>query len=143
MQVNLYLNFQGISAQVIHFYQSVLGGEITEYQKFGQTPMADQFPTAVLDQTMHICLRLPSGTCLMASDLIEEFGHKVQVGNQISISLHPDSRAEADRIFAALSQGGVVEMAMQETFWGAYYGSFVDQYGIRFMINVVLNGAQA
>lgn len=53
------------------------------------------------------------------------------------ISLEPDTREEADRLFAALSEGGTVGLPMADMFWGAYYGSFTDKYGVQWMINFV------
>jgi PhnB protein len=49
--------------------------------------------------------------------------------------LNVDSREEADRFFTGLSEGGTIEMPLSDTFWGAYYGSFTDQFGIGWMVN--------
>ena len=65
---------------------------------------------------------------------------ELQFGNNFSISLAPASKAEADRLFTGLSAGGEVEMAMQETFWGSYFGSCTDRFGVSWMINHDLNG---
>jgi PhnB protein len=62
-------------------------------------------------------------------------GHKLNQGNTLYISLHPDSREEADRLFKGLSEGGTVEMPMEDQFWGDYFGSFVDKFGIGWMVN--------
>jgi PhnB protein len=71
----------------------------------------------------------------MGTDAPESMGFKVIPGNNVYISLHPDSRAEADRLFSRLSDGGAIEMPMQDMFWGDYYGSLTDKYGIRWMVN--------
>jgi PhnB protein len=71
----------------------------------------------------------------MGSDSPEGMGPKVTAGNTVHLNLEPDSRAEADRLFKALSEGGQVQMPMQDQFWGAYYGSFTDRFGIPWMIN--------
>jgi len=62
---------------------------------------------------------------------------KFTVGTNVDLMLEPDTRAEADRLFAALSEGGTVEIPLQEMFWGAYFGSLVDPFGINWRINCV------
>jgi PhnB protein len=86
---------------------------------------------------MHVALPILGGHLLMGTDAPESIGFKVHPGNNVYISLHPDSRAEADRLFSALSAGGEVEMPLQDMFWGDYYGSFTDKCGIRWMVNFV------
>ncbi|MGI8598896.1 MAG: VOC family protein [Chitinophagaceae bacterium] len=88
---------------------------------------------------MHIALPLNEYITLMASDIIPSAGHVLKMGNNIHLSLHPDSREEADRLFKGLSAGGEIEMPMQDTFWGAYFGNFKDKYVINWMINVDMN----
>lgn len=64
-----------------------------------------------------------------------EMGFTVTQGNNMHINLEPDSREEAKRIFDALSVGGNVTMPLQDMFWGAYFGSFTDKFGINWMVN--------
>jgi PhnB protein len=64
-------------------------------------------------------------------------GFKVNQGNNFYISLHPDTRAESDRLFALLSAEGEIKMPLQEMFWGDYYGSFTDKFGVQWMFNCV------
>jgi PhnB protein len=71
----------------------------------------------------------------MGTDAPESMGFKVQQGNNVYINLEPDTRAEVDRLFAALSEGGKAETAPQEMFWGAYYGSCTDKFGVQWMFN--------
>jgi PhnB protein len=71
----------------------------------------------------------------MASDTIPSMGQELIKGNNYYVSLHPDSKEEADRLFNGLSAGGTVEMPMEDTFWNAYFGSFKDKFGINWMIN--------
>ena len=71
----------------------------------------------------------------MGTDAPESMGFTLNKGNNVYISLSPDSREEADRLFAALSAGGEVEMAMGDQFWGDYFGSFTDKFGVRWMVN--------
>lgn len=71
----------------------------------------------------------------MATDAPKEMGFTVTQGNNMHINLEPTTRAEADRIFQALSAGGNITMPMQDMFWGAYFGSVIDRYGINWMVN--------
>jgi PhnB protein len=84
---------------------------------------------------MHVALPILGGHLLMGSDAPESFGFKVIQGNNVYISLYPDSRLEADDLFAKLSAGGEEEMAMADMFWGDYFGSLTDKFGIKWMIN--------
>jgi len=71
----------------------------------------------------------------MGTDAPESMGFQLNQGNNVYITLDPDTRAEADRLFAALSDGGKVEMGLEEMFWGDYFGSLVDKFGVRWMVN--------
>ena len=84
---------------------------------------------------MHIELPILGEHILMGSDAPESMGHKVNMGNNFYIVLDPDSRDETKRLFKALSQGGKVEMELQNMFWGAYYGTCTDKFGIQWMFN--------
>jgi PhnB protein len=84
---------------------------------------------------MHVELAITGGHVLMGTDAPESMGFQVNKGNNVYINLEPDTRAEANRLFAALSAGGKVGQPMQEMFWGAYWGSFTDQFGVQWMIN--------
>jgi PhnB protein len=87
------------------------------------------------NRAMHVGLPIGNGQSLMASDCLPSQGHVLRQGNNNYISLAPDSRAEADRIFDELSAGGTIEMPMDDMFWGDYFGSFVDKFGVCWMIN--------
>lgn len=84
---------------------------------------------------MHVELPILGGFVLMGTDAPPSMGFKLNFGNNVYINLEPDSREEVDRLFTALSAGGKVEMAPQEMFWGAYFGSCVDKYGVQWMFN--------
>jgi PhnB protein len=71
----------------------------------------------------------------MGTDAPESMGFTLNQGNNVYISLHPDSREEADTLFASLSEGGNVEMPMADQFWGDYFGSLVDRFGVNWMVN--------
>ena len=72
----------------------------------------------------------------MGTDLIESMGHTLRIGNNITISLELEDLAEANRLFAALSDGGTDVEPLSKRFWGAHWGTCADRYGIRWMFNV-------
>ncbi|MBA2498671.1 MAG: VOC family protein [Chitinophagaceae bacterium] len=135
LKFNPYLNFDGNAEEAFNFYKSVIGGEFSIVQKFKDMPGAEKMSAEDANKIMHISLPLSDGYTLMASDTLEAWGQKLKVGNNVYINLSPDSEEEADRLFNGLSAGGKVEMAMEKTFWGAYFGSFADKYGVQWMIN--------
>lgn len=95
---------------------------------------APELPEADKDLILHMDLSLLGCHSLMGSDAPESMGFKVTQGNNVYINLQPDTRAESKRIFDALAEGGEVEMPMQDMFWGDYFGSLSDKFGIRWMI---------
>lgn len=135
LTTNPYLNFDGNAEEAFNFYKSVIGGEFSVIQKFKDMPGAEKMSAEDANKIMHISLPLSDGYILMASDTVEAWGQKLKVGNNVYINLSPGSEEEADRLFNGLSAGGKVEMAMEKTFWGAYFGSFADKYGVQWMIN--------
>jgi len=134
-KVNTYLNFDGKSEEAFNFYKSVFGGEFSFVSKMSDMPGAEQLNDDEKGRLMHIALPIGKDDVLMASDIIPSAGHKLNVGNHAYISIFTESREEADRIFAGLSKGGNIEMAMEDTFWGDYFGSFQDKFGVGWMIN--------
>jgi PhnB protein len=87
------------------------------------------------NKIMHIGLPIGNGHLLMASDSLESLGQKLTKGNNVYISIHPDSKEEATKMFNALSAGGTVEMPIADQIWGDYWGSLKDKFGIQWMIN--------
>jgi PhnB protein len=71
----------------------------------------------------------------MGTDAPEQMGSSLTIGTNAYICISPDSKEEADRLYKGLSEGGKIEMEIQDMFWGAYYGSFTDKFGIKWMIN--------
>lgn len=134
MQFNTYLNFGGNAEEAFRFYQSVFGGELY-IQRMSEVPEMTELSEEESNCAMHIALPLSNGQILMASDVLPSHGHVLEMGNNSYISIAPDSREEADRIFRELSKDGKVEMDLQEMFWEDYFGSFRDQYGVYWMIN--------
>lgn len=84
---------------------------------------------------MHICLPILGDFKLMGTDAPESMGFKVNMGNNVYINLLTDTRAETDALFGKLSAGGKIGMPMQEMFWGDYFGSLTDKFGVQWMFN--------
>lgn len=136
VQLNPYLNFAGNTEEAFKFYKSVFGGELTQIIRFKDMPMPGaNIPKAEENKVMHVGLPIGKDQVLMASDTPESLGQKLVVGNNVYISVHPDSKVEATRIFNALSAGGTIEMAIADQPWGDYWGSFADKFGVRWMVN--------
>ena len=134
MMVNPYLNFDGNAEEAFRFYQSVFGGELF-VQKMSAAPGTEGLSEAEKNRAMHVSLPVGNGQFLMASDCLPSAGHVLKVGNNNYISVSPDSREDADRLFNGLSADGKVEMPMADMFWGDYFGSFQDKFGVCWMIN--------
>ncbi|HEY9561710.1 MAG TPA: VOC family protein [Anseongella sp.] len=135
LKVNAYMNFDGQAEEAFNFYKSVFGGEFSAIHRMSDMPGVDELPENERNRLMHISLPLSETVVLMASDILPSAGHTLTMGNSNYISLHPDSKEEADRLFNGLSAGGDIEMPMEDQFWGDYFGSFKDKYGIYWMIN--------
>lgn len=137
--VSTYLNFERSTETAFNFYKSVFGTEfVGQFMRFADAPPTPgQPPLSDADQNlvMHCALPILAGHVLMGTDAPESMGFKVNQGNNVYINLEPDTRAETDKLFKALGEGGTVEMALQEQFWGDYYGSLKDKFGVQWMFN--------
>ncbi len=137
--VSTYLNFARSTEAAFMFYKSIFKTEFSApIARFkDMPPQPDQPPPADADKdlVMHVALPILAGHVLMGTDAPESMGFTVTPGNNVYINLEPDTRAETDRLFQALSEGGKIEMALQEMFWGDYFGSLVDRFGICWMFN--------
>lgn len=135
--VNPYLLFNGNCESAFLFYQSVFGGEFPYMGKFKDMPADENFApltAADAERVMHVSLPIGNGSILLGSDSNSQSGDVV-IGANVSISINTESRAEADKLFNGLSAGGNAFMPMNATFWGAYFGMFVDKFGIHWMVN--------
>ena len=136
MKLNAYLNFSGNAEDAFKFYKSVFGGEFSSLVRFKDLPMAGApIPKGAENMIMHIALPIGKGDILMASDSLESMGQKLTLGNSVFLSVHPDTKEEAGRIFKALSAGGTIEMPIANQPWGDYYGHFKDKFGVMWMVN--------
>lgn len=138
-RVCTYLNFQGNTEEAFLFYKSVFGTEfLAPIMRLGDAPPQPGMPELSDDDkalVMHAALPILAGHVLMGTDFVESFGHILERGNAHSIMVEPDTRAQADSLYAALSAGGSEASGMNEMFWGDYWGTTLDRFGIRWMIN--------
>ena len=142
-QVGTYLNFSRNTEEAFLFYQSVFGGEFTRggIARFKDIPSMEGMPPIAEDDknlVMHVELPILGGHLLMATDAPESMGFKVNTGNNVFISLEPDTKEETKRLFEALSEGGQIIQELQEMFWGSYYGCCTDKFGVQWMFNFPL-----
>jgi PhnB protein len=137
MKVHTYLNFENKAEAAMRFYEKVLGGKLTEIHRFSAMPEQDGFSLTPEQKNlvMHVGLELSDGQMIMASDMLAGMGPSRAEGNTVALSVHPDSKQEADRIFSALAQGGTITMPIADQFWGDYFGSLTDQFGMHWMVN--------
>ena len=144
MILNSYLNFSGNCEEAFNFYKSVFGGEFTYLARFKEIPLNPgvTLPESDMEKIMHVALPISKETILMGSDITENFPPKFMQGNNISMYMEVKSPEEADNIFGGLSQDGNILMAMEKTFWGAYFGQLIDKFGINWMISCELAEGQ-
>lgn len=130
-----YITFNGTTEAAFNFYKNALGGQITDLQRFGDTPGGAEMPDEAKSKIMHIALETGDGDKLMGNDFMDFMGEAFASGNNFSLSLHPDSESAADKLFSELSEGGTIIMPMAKAPWGDYFGMFNDKFGIKWMIN--------
>lgn len=137
MLLNPYLNFAGNCEEAFHFYKTIFGGDFGHVSRFKDMPPQPgvNLPPSVGEKIMHISLPIGKGNALMGSDAGGDWAPKLVVGNNITMSITADSKAEADRIFNALAKGGNVTMPLADAFWGDYFGMCTDKFGINWMMS--------
>ncbi len=134
MTLSTYLTFNGNCREAFEFYRSVFGGEFAFVQTFGDGPSEMGVPEDELGKIMHVSFPIGSSV-LMGSDTSTQFGPPTVVGNNFSISYTPKSREETDELFAKISEGGAVTMPPADMFWGSYFGTCTDKFGINWQFN--------
>ena len=134
MSLNVYLHFNGNCREVFEFYRSIFGGDFAIFQTFADGPGEMGVAEDDMDKVMHVTYPIGSSV-LMGSDVPSPFGPPPTQGNNFSISYAVSSREEADGLFAKLSEGGQVSMPMTKMFWGSYFGSLTDKYGIGWQLD--------
>ena len=132
--LNTYINFKGNCREAFEFYRSVFDGEFAILETFRNGPPDMGIPEEEMDNIMHVSFPI-GDSVLMGSDTPSIFEGSHVVGTNISISVSPESKEEADRLFGSLSEGGTVYNAHGDMFWGSYFGSCTDKFGINWQIN--------
>jgi PhnB protein len=131
MRMNLYLFFKGDCEAAFKHYQKVLGGKITAMLTHAGTPAEASVPAEWRNKIIHACLEADDFT-LMASDAPPDHQDDVK---GFSVSINVDKPADAERIFAGLSEGGTVTLKLDETFFAQRFGMLVDRFGTPWMVN--------
>jgi PhnB protein len=138
-RVSTYLNFPRSTEAAFTFYKGVFGTEFSApIMRFGDMPpQPDAPPMSDADRALIVHVELPilGGHRLLGTDAPESMGFALVQGTNVHINLEPDTRAETTRLFNALAESGKIEMPLAEMFWGAYWGSLTDQFGIKWMFN--------
>ena len=134
--INPYIHFNGNAEEAFSFYKSVFGGEFATVVRFKDMSFegAPNFEKEA-EKIMHIVLPIGKNSMLMGSDTPEQMGKHSEVETRSKISINAESKEEADKIFNGLSKGAQVEMPIQESPWGSYFGMLRDQFGIEWMVD--------
>lgn len=131
-KINPYLKFNGNCEEAFNFYKKAFGGDFTMISRASENPM--EVSEKEENLIMYIELPVGEGDKLMGSDIFESFGQKLTIGNHNYVAISTQSKEEADRLFYALSEGGEVEVPIEEQFFG-YFGRFQDKFGVSWMIS--------
>ena len=133
MNINPHLNFNGQCKEAFEFYENVLGGKIVFSMTWGEMPdgAGDQFPPETKSRIMHTALQVDGQTIMGADSPPDRYTQP----KGITVAIGARDKAEAERIFNALADGGSVTMPFQPTFWSPGFGMCVDRYGIPWMVN--------
>lgn len=132
--INPYINFNGNAEEAFTFYKSVFGSEFGTIVRFKDLASAE-FPVSESEADKILRITLPiGGNILVANDVPEAMGQVSENENRSKIAVSTESREEADRIFAGLTEGAAIEMPMSDSPWGTYFGMFRDKYGIEWTI---------
>ena len=139
-RVSIYLNFPRNTEEAFNFYKSVFGGEFTGngIARFSDIPPMEGMPPLAEEDknlVMHVELPIAGGHLLMGTDAPESMGFTVNFGNNVYLMLNLDNKAETQKLFYALSSDGTVTQELQDMFWGAYYGSCTDKFGVQWMFS--------
>jgi PhnB protein len=138
--VSIYLNFNGNAEEAFNHYKKVFGTEFAApIMRMGDAPPQPGAPPlaeAEKNKVMHVALPILGGVQIMATDILESMGYKLVEGNNFTISLNPDTKEEADRLYMELSAGVTDGVPPHDEFWG-YWGTCKDRFGIRWMFNIM------
>ncbi len=135
-KINPYIHFNGNTEEAFTFYKSIFGGDfamVARYKDFSS--LENSFSEKEGNKIMHIALPIGKSDVLMGSDVPEILGQVNENENRSKISIHAESKEEADKLFNGLSAGGNIEVPIEDSPWGSYFGMFRDKYGIEWMVD--------
>ena len=141
-RVTTYLNFPGTTEEAFTFYRTVFGTAFSGkgIQRFGDIPAEVGHPPVaenVKKMVLHVELPILAGHLLMATDSPKEMGFNLTPGNNMHICLEPSTRSETKKLFEELSKGGIITMPLEDMFFGTYFGTCTDKFGINWMFSCV------
>jgi len=139
-KTNIYLNFQGNTEEAFNFYKDVFNPDFKMHIMYNRDAPTQEGSAPLTEEekgkVMHTHLPILGDTILYGTDMLESRGHVLRIGNNFTISLEPDTKEEADRLYHLLSQGGTDCVPPHDEFWG-YWGVCLDRFGIRWMFNLM------
>jgi|SRR5882724_6241894 len=133
MKLITYLHFDGQCEEALNFYKDCLGGTVLQFSRMGESPMP--VPETYKNKIMHASLKFGDNKIYMSDTLV---GYETITGNNIRLSLELTQAKKMNHLFARLSEGGKIIMPLQDTFWHARFGQFIDKFGIQWMMNCEL-----
>lgn len=140
-KVRTWLHFGGNAEEAFNFYKEVFGTEFVDgIHRMSEIPSQEEHLLSEKEKNLVFNVQLPiiGGHILVGNDAPESMGNLIK-GNNIDICLDLDTKAEVDKFFNALSEGGTPEMQPQDMFFGAYFGGCIDKFGINWMFNCPIN----
>ncbi len=138
MKIHAYLMFDGQCEAAFNRYAEIFGGQL-EMMRYADSPEDMEVPAEYQQRIMHVCLTV-GDQLLMASDNLPQYPYEGIKG--CSVSLQVDNVPEAERLYAALSAGGSVQMELQATFWATRFAMLTDRFGVSWMINCAVDSQQ-
>lgn len=143
MKIVTSLSFRGQCRDAFEFYAKVLGGKITAAMPYGDAPPGMGMPDTdgkYKNWLMHCWLEV-GDQALMGADMDVAWAPNVdKAKNGFDVTLHTNDKAEGQRWFDQLSEGGKAVMPFSETFWSPGFGSLVDKFGVPWMVNTIPTG---
>lgn len=133
--INPHINFNGNAEEAFTFYKSVFGGEFAKVIRFKDLA-SPEFPIAEKEENKIMHIALPIGKNVLIGNDVPEFMGKVNENeNRSKISVSAESREEADKLFKGLSEGGSIEVPIEDSHGSSYFGMFRDKFGIEWIVD--------
>jgi PhnB protein len=126
-----YLHFGENCKEAMQYYHSVFGGNL-EIMHIGESPSKEHFPVEIHNQILHASLN-NGDFHLLASDMCGQ--GDLNQGNSVQLSLNCSSKAEIEKLYQQLSEGGKVLQKLDKQFWGALFAMVIDKFGVRWMLS--------